>query len=120
MQANVDISDLKKFHQECFNELNKLVHQIQIDRFMIFLLEYMPEEIQKLSRKKKLWDTNATTQDFLIRQCTKMLKRTCKFILAFNYLLVHRNMSMLTEVGSHLKIFVSETCDLLIEKLSIF
>ena len=46
-----------------------------------------------------------------------MLKRTCKFILAFNYLLVHRKMTMLTEVGSHLKIFVSETCDLLIEKL---
>ena len=45
MQANVDITYLKKFHKECFNELNKLVHQIQIDRFMIFLLEFMPEEI---------------------------------------------------------------------------
>ena len=58
--------------------------------------------------------------DFLIRTCTKTLKRICKFILAFNYLLVHRRMTMLSEVGSHLKIFVTETCDLLIEKLSVF
>ena len=29
-------------------------------------------------------------------------------------------MNMLAEVGSHLKIFVTETCDLLIEKLSLF
>lgn len=49
-----------------------------------------------------------------------MLKRICKFILAFNYLLVHNNMAMLSEVCSHLKIFIIETCDLLIEKLSIF
>ena len=28
MKANVDISQLKKFHQECFKELKKLVHQV--------------------------------------------------------------------------------------------
>ena len=87
---------------------------------MVFLLEFMPEEMQKLSRKKKYLDERATVRDFLFRSCTKMLKRTCKSILAFNYLLVHRKMSMLTEVGSLLKIFVTETCDLLIEKLTIF
>ena len=85
---------------------------------MIFLIEFMPEEFQKLSRKKKYQDESATVSDFLIRLTTKMLKRTCKFILAFNYLLVHRKMTMLNEVGSHLKIFITETCDLLIEKLS--
>jgi len=58
--------------------------------------------------------------DFLIRSCIKILKRICKFVLAFNYLLVHRKMSMLAEVGSQLKIFLSETFDLLIEKLSVF
>ena len=74
--------------------------------------------MQRLSRKKKYFDENATVHDFRLRFCTKMLKRTCKFILAFNYLLVHRKMTMLNEVGSHLKIFVTETCDILIEKLS--
>ena len=87
---------------------------------MMFLFEYMPVETQKLSRKKKHSDQDATVNDFLIRSCTKMLKRVCKFILAFNYLLVHNNMVMLSEVCSHLKIFIIETCDLLIEKLSIF
>ena len=72
------------------------MQQIQIDRFVIFLLEFMPEEMQKLSRKKKFIDESSTVRDFLVRTCTKILKRTCKFILAFNYLLVHRNMSMLS------------------------
>ena len=80
----------------------------------------MPIEIQKLSRKKKYSDENATVHDFLIRSGTKMLKRICKFILAFNYLLVHNKMIMLSEVGNHLKIFITETCDLLIEKLAVF
>ena len=87
---------------------------------MIFLLEFMPNQMQKLSRKKKYFDENATVHDFLLRSCIKMLKRFCKFILAFNYLLVHRKMSMLSEVASHLKIFIADTCDLLIEKMSIF
>ena len=56
----------------------------------------------------------------MLRSCIKMLKRFCKFILAFNYLLVHKKMTMLGEVASHLKIFISDTCDLLIEKMSIF
>ena len=80
----------------------------------------MPQEIKTMSIKKKATDEKASVNDFLVRQCIKMLKRMCKFILAFNYLLVHRKMTMLNEVGSMLKIFVTETCDLLIEKLSIF
>ena len=58
--------------------------------------------------------------DFLNRSCIKLLKRTCKFILAFNYLLMHLKMNMLSECASQIKVFIKETCDLLINKLGEF
>ena len=55
-----------------------------------------------------------------MRFCTKMLKRIRKLVFAFNYLLIHNQLSMLSELASHIKIFLTDICDLLISKLTQF
>ena len=87
---------------------------------MIFVFEYYPDECIKLIRPKKHAHESATKNDFIRRIVSKFLKRMRKFILAFNTLLMHKKRTMLSEIGSHIKIFISDICDLFIEKLHIF
>ena len=55
--------------------------------------------------------------DFLHKFATKMLKRLRKFLLSFNYLLIHGNLYMLAELCSTVKNVITWGCSYFIEKL---
>ena len=84
---------------------------------MIFLVASYPKEMQQLSQKKRFADQTATQYDFLYKFATKMLKRLRKFLLSFNYLLLHGNLYMLAELCSTVKAVMTWGCGYFIEKL---
>lgn len=116
-QNHSDAKARKKAHKFCHQALVKLVKQIQVDRFMIFLVASYPEQMQQLSQKKRFSDRTATPYDFLYKFATKMLKRLRKFLLSFNYLLIHGNLYMLAELCSTVKAVMTWGCGYFIEKL---
>ena len=107
----------KKQHKFCHAQLVRLLKQIQIDRFMIFLVASYPKEMQQLSQKKRYTDQTATQYDFLYKFAAKMLKRLRKFLLSFNYLLIHGKLYMLAELCSTVKAVMTWGCDYFINKL---
>ena len=116
-QNHAEAKARKTAHKACHRALVKLVKQIQIDRFMIFLVASFPEEMQRLSLGKRASDPTATPYDFLYKFATKMLKRLRKFLLAFNYLLIHGNLYMLAELCSTVKAVMTWGCGYFIDKL---
>ena len=84
------------------------------------MYEYFPAECKTLIRPKKHEHETASEHDFIRRCVSKYLKRMRKFVLAFNTLLMHKKRTMLAEICSHIKIFITDICDLFIDKLKEF